>query len=641
MCGIAGLIGIAPELATSAAERMRLTLRHRGPDAHGIACIADPHGEAPPLHLIHTRLAILDLSDAGRQPMSDESSQLTIVFNGEIYNFQELREELQHHGFVSRTGTDTEVILHAYRCWGESFLGRLRGMFAFAIADSRSRSILLARDRLGIKPLYLYHAAGGGLLFASEVRTLLTAGPELVSPRLNLNAMESFLAQGAVFSEQAHVQGVYLLAPGEARVTDWSGRPVRAFAWWSMPFTPETRQRLDRKVAIERLGLTLRQAVKQHLIADVPVGVFLSSGIDSTSVATLATEAGQGVVQTVSIGFDQADYDETAIAEDFAKELGTQHQTVRLSAHQIQEDFEQVLAAVDQPTVDGFNTYYVSRAARQLGLTVALSGLGGDELFGGYRTFRDVPHALKWLRWLRPLRYAKRALATMAMMTRSRALLKAAESLCRPRDPVSLYLLRRELFRPDDRRELLPHNPGTDPITGLSPNQHKRWLSQIQNLDLINQVSFLELTGYMRHMLLRDSDVFSMAHALELRVPLLDHEVVEVAASLPGVWKQPGPRGEPKPLLTEAVGPRLPQRAKKLAKRGFTFPWSEWFRGGLARMAEERLQDRRAWQQLGFDPAAPARMWQRFLHCDPRVSGLHVLALVVLADLTARQKLSP
>jgi asparagine synthase (glutamine-hydrolysing) len=343
-------------------------------------------------------------------------------------------------------------------------------------------------------------------------------------------------------------------------------------------------------------------------------------------------------VRTISVGFDRPEFDETATAAEYARELGTDHLTVRVTAADILADFDRVLAAADQPTVDGFNTYYVCRAARQAGLTVALSGLGGDELFGGYRSFRDVPRAARVLRLARYGRRAGPMVAAVARRVKSRGLLKFAEALGRPTDPVSLYLLRREVFAPADRRALAPLPPGSDPLAGVGEAYVADWRSEVVGLDPENQVSALEMTAYMRHMLLRDADVFSMAHGLELRVPLLDHEFVDAATALPGAWKRPGK--VPKPLLVEAAGARLPAAVTRQPKRGFTFPWAEWFRGPLASAAGDRLTDRAVWDRLGFDPATPGRLWERFRRGDPAVGGVHVLGLVGLADLAARQRLS-
>ncbi|MDW8244513.1 MAG: asparagine synthase (glutamine-hydrolyzing) [Thermogemmata sp.] len=640
MCGIAGILGVDIARAGPAAPRMLAQLRHRGPDDSGIVTIEDPFRSLPPVVLAHARLAIIDLSAAGHQPMRDptqtSSTAPWLVFNGEIYNFRELAAALASEGLKVHTGTDTEVILLAYRRWGIAAIERFRGMFAFVLVDPVQRHIWFARDRLGIKPLYLYRPAGGGLLFASEVRALLAAGPDLVPRRLRPAALESFLAQGAIYGIQSHVAGIEQLPPGECLLTDWNGQVLRSWQYWSLPFVCNAAIRPVRSEVVAQLRQLAQETIRLHLIADVPLGVFLSSGIDSTAVTTLVTEVSTGPVRTVSLGFDQPAFDESPIAADFARQLGTEHISLRLGAHEIRQNLENVLAAIDQPTVDGFNTYFVSWAARQAGLTVALSGLGGDELFGGYASFRDVPEALRWARRLgRSAPWVASLIRRLGRCIKSRALIKLAELFGRSRNDLPhIYLLRRELFLPAERRLLFPLPAGCDPSTGLSPHLFDLPTS----LDIENSISALELTGYMRYMLLRDADVFSMAHGLELRVPLLDHVFVEAVVRLPGYWKRPGKIR--KALLVEIAGPRFPRLASRLPKRGFTFPWTQWFRDGLSTMATERLHDRTLWKKLGLDPRMPAYLWQRFLQKDPAIQGLHILGLVVLADVSYRQGLS-
>jgi asparagine synthase (glutamine-hydrolysing) len=642
MCGMAGLLGVPPELATPAAARMLAALRHRGPDGGGVDVVPDPNGQAHPAVLVHTRLAIRDLSPAGRQPMADESGNRRpnwIVYNGEVFNFLDLHGELAQADWPCRTRCDTEVILHAYRVWGEAAVERFRGMFAWCLLDAGRGTAWFCRDRLGIKPLYLYRPSGGGLLFASEVRTLLAAGPTLVPPHVSASALEGYLAQGAVYGAGAIVTGVELLEPAHSLVTDWSGRSVRSAAYWRLPFgrietaAPPT----DRARAVAALHDTLREAVALRLTADVPVGLFLSGGVDSAAVATIATEVNGPQVQTVSIGFDQPQFDETEQAARVARELGTEHRTLRLTGSDVLDDLPDVLAAVDQPTVDGFNTYFVARQARRAGLTVALSGVGGDELFGGYASFRDVPRAVRWRRRLTPVRSAVRPAARLLAAMLGRGTAKAATLLDRPTCPLHAYLLRRELFLPADRRSLHRLPFGCEPNNGLQSALADDMLRHSGALDSFNQVSLFELSGYLRHMLLRDADVFSMAHALEVRVPLLDHRLVEQVAALPGKWKRAN--GRPKPLLLDAVGPRLPAHAYTAPKRGFTFPWDAWLRGPLRERARQALEDGDIWSQLGVDPSGPRHVWGRFERSDRRLSALQVLGLVVLADYTARHGL--
>lgn len=646
MCGIAGLLGVPHWLADEAAPRMQSAMRHRGPDDRGIERIEDPLGKAPPAVLIHTRLSILDLSPAGHQPMADRppggGGPNWVVFNGEVYNYRDLHGDLAAAGLPCRTSCDTEVILHAYRAWGEDCVERMRGMFAWCLLDRSRGTAWFCRDRMGVKPLYLARPRAGGLIFASELRTLLAAGPELVPPLVSPEALESFLAQGAVMGAGSFLEGVHLLGPGESMVTDWAGRPQSRRRYWQLEPDPDGPGRgveapLGRPEAVERLGRSLRESVGLRLIADVPLGLFLSGGIDSAALATVATEVAGTAVETISIGFDQHQYDETEAAEAVARELGTRHRSLKLTGDSVLRDLPDVLEAIDQPTVDGFNVYFVSLAARRAGLTVALSGLGGDELFGGYASFSDVPRALQLrrsTRWARPL---TPALGWAMRMTGGRRGLKAAELFRRGAEPLPMYLLRRELFLPAERRMLHAPPSGSDPTCGIGLDSMEEMADRVRGMEPINQVSMFEMSLYMRHMLLRDADVFSMAHGLEVRVPLLDHRVVEQAIRMPGAWKRPDPR--PKPLLVDAVGPRLPRSVYTRPKRGFTFPWDAWLRGALRERAVGALAARDTWSRLGFDPSAPTRLWERFLRGDPGVAALQVLALVVLGDYAARHDL--
>lgn len=644
MCGIAGTLGIALEIARPAAERMREALVHRGPDDEGLEVVPDPTGRAPPMVLAHTRLAILDLSPAGHQPMSDQPTgngpPNWIVFNGEIFNFRQLRDELARAGHPSSSQSDTEVILHAVRAWGVDCVERMRGMFAWCLAMPERREAWLCRDRLGIKPLYVARPASGGLLFASEVRALLAAGSDLVPPRVSPAAIESFLAQGAVCGLESIVAGVELLAPGESRILDWSGAVKSSRRYWTCPFptvdSPASHTAAGREEAVARLSSTLREAVKLRLVSDVPLGFFLSGGIDSASVVAVASEVAGSQVHTVTIGFDQPEFDESAEAEALARTFGTRHQTVRLTGREVLDGLEGVLAAVDQPTVDGFNTYFVSRATRAAGLTVALSGVGGDELFGGYASFQDVPRAMALRRRLSWLPTSLAGFAAGLWPGRGGA--KARELFRRDAAPLAMYLLRRELFLRDERRTFHRLPGASDPVSGLPRAVLAELEESSRGLDPLNQVASFELSSYLRNMLLRDADIFSMVHGLELRVPLLDHVLVEQAAALPGDWRRADPR--PKPLLIDAVGPRLPEEVYRRPKRGFTFPWDAWLRGPWRERAAAAVHDRAVWSALGLAPEAPVEVWRRFLSGDRRVAPLATIALVMLGDFAHRHKLS-
>jgi asparagine synthase (glutamine-hydrolysing) len=644
------------ELAEPALARMRLAINHRGPDDRDTVFIERSRGGGGgngggsgngdhPVGFAHTRLAIIDTSAAGRQPMRDESGSW-ITFNGEIYNFAAVGRALQAAGRPCHGRTDTEVILRAYAAWGPDSVNRLRGMFAWALADPAEGTVWLCRDRLGIKPLYIARPPGGGLLFASEVRALLAAGPELVPPRVSATAVESFLAQGMVCGHESVIEGVRAIPQGTSLLLDWDGRERVTRQYWHVPFEQGPTVWVRRSEAIAKLGQTLREAVDCHLISDVPLGLFLSGGVDSSAVATIATEVrNRNAVRTLAMGLDERSFDESADAAKVASELGTEHRNVMLTGNEMLRDISEVFDAMDQPTVDGFNTYFVSRAARRAGLTVALSGIGGDELFGGYGTFRDVPRAIALARWAQQLMGGRAAESGRLSPTAirppigGRGALKLSEMLTRTPSLLSMYLLRRELFLSAERRALHARPRGCNEESGM-PEPELGDLGLLETSDDVgNTISAFELSHYLRYMLLRDADVFSMAVGLEVRVPFLDHLFVETAAPLPGRWKRND--GRAKPLLLDAVGPRLPGWIATQRKRGFAFPWRAWLVGPLRARAHAALSNRDVWRTVGLAEEKPEEMWFRFLRDDARVGASQIIALWVLAEYAQAHTLLP
>ncbi|HTQ08427.1 MAG TPA: asparagine synthase C-terminal domain-containing protein, partial [Polyangiaceae bacterium] len=401
-----------------------------------------------------------------------------------------------------------------------------------------------------------------------------------------------------------------------------------------------------RSEVVSELASGLRRSLSRLLLADVPVGLFLSSGVDSSAVAAVASEVSSERLRTIAVGFDAAAWDETEAAGLSARDLGTRHQRVELSGAEVLASFDDVLAAVDQPTVDGFNTFHISRAARRAGLTVALSGLGGDELFGGYRSFVDVPRALRLRRAARlvgaPGRAALASLCELAAAEpaarrRARALVKLGATLRRPAELPDLYLLRRELFSAAERRALQPLPHASDALSGLESRDLAVLRRDHAGREPLDRIAALEFSTYMRHMLLRDADVFSMRHGIELRVPLLEHYAVAEAARAASRFRRPDPR--PKPLLIDAAGTRLPPRSWQAKKRGFTFPWRAWLTGPLRARAEAGLAGD-GLRNAGLDPDAARGIWRAFAAGDPRVSELEVIALLVLTDYVERHRLS-
>ena len=623
MCGICGVIGIKhTEQAEAVTRRMMEAIRHRGPDDDGLLV-------APSVALGMRRLSIIDLP-GGHQPVFNETGNVAVVFNGEIYNFRQLRGALEACGHVFRTHSDTEVIVHAYEEWGEDCLRELRGMFAFAIWDARESGtsgntarqarIFLARDRLGIKPLY-YSLADGAFLFASEVRALMASGH--ITPRVSPSSLEAYLLFGSVAEPSTIVENVFSLLPGHS-ITLLAGAPLSALQpkrYWDFSEaalqTGSSRPK-NFKDAAKKLRALLEETVRDHMIADVPLGVFLSSGLDSTALVALASRS-QADLRTFTVVFPEQNFSEAKISRESAKHFNTNHQEVLLGPDQVVAQLDDAVNALDQPTMDGLNTYFVSRAAHLAGLKVALSGLGGDEIFGGYSTFTTTPKAafLAGLgRWVPgPLR---RLTADVAIkMAAGDAVLKASAAWRSPNDFPHAYYFTRLLFTPSRVDRLLA--PYFDNLKENENQPASVWRQRIhettrqaQRLDSFNSVSCFELQSYMVNTLLRDTDAVSMANSLEVRVPFVDHRLVEFVGRLPKKFKSVN--GAPKALLVEALSDVLPDNVVGQAKQTFTLPWNLWLRGPLGVRLSQELAN--LTPELGqyMNLRVVAGTWQNFVN---------------------------
>lgn len=585
MCGIVGILvenaSVPPELL----ERATLSLAHRGPDDHGTAILRADGPRLIEVGLGARRLAILDLSPRGHQPMQDPATGNRIAFNGEIYNFRELRQELEGSGCVFRSHSDTEVVLAAYRVWGEACLARLRGMFAFALWDQQKSRLTLARDPMGIKPLYYWHS-GGTFLFASELRTLLQTG--LVRRKIDAVGALSYLAFGSVCEPWTIVDGVRAVPPGSTFVLEHGSPVIREY--WSplQGFTGDGAQGRSQRNEIgnETLSATLRDAVLSHLVSDVPVGVFLSGGIDSSALVAILRSAGVQA-STFSLVFREQEFNEAEYSREVALRFQTDHHEIPVSLDDTLAVLPDALKAMDQPTIDGINTYLVSAKTRAAGVKVALTGLGADELFAGYSNFRRVPRMERMSQRLKRLPVvARRGLAgAMSLAASSGDQKRKFAVLADPSRSVHPYFLLRELFGAEDQHALLAGNGSADAAEQLRDSLD-RSIAATAALDPVNQVSYLESCWYMRNTLLRDSDFMSMAHGLELRVPFLDRPLVEACFRIPGQQKL----GRlPKSLLLENLGVDLPNQIVNRPKRGFTLPFERWLRGEMRPVVEDVL----------------------------------------------------
>lgn len=563
MCGIAGIVwheGRAPEITMALLARMRDALHHRGPDDSGIDI--DARGR---VGLTNARLAIRDLSPAGHMPMRTADDRLCITYNGEIYNAAELRAELSMLGYGFRSTSDTEVVLAGYAMWGDDVVKRLRGMFAFAIADytTEQARVLLARDPLGIKPLY-YTMRGDALVFASELRAFIAAG--MTERTIDRHALSAYLQLGSIPAPLTIFEDVWALDPGSLLIVDAQGaRDPRT--WFEMPAPQAAVERVDVREA-------LRKAVESHLVADVPVGVFLSGGLDSSAIVALAAAHAPGLA-TCTIRFQEKAADESAYARAVADHFKTTHHEIVIGAADMVSGVDDIMRAIDQPSIDGFNTYFISKAAAGVGLKVALSGLGGDELFGGYPTFRGVPRVLNGVRAIRRAGLGAVAARTVSAVTRNDRWRKTAETLMRPATPESAYLMYRGLFAPGEAAALLGTSRfAFDPLTYVRNRA-------AGSGDVRDWVARAEIRTYTTNQLLRDADVMSMAHSLEVRMPLLDTGLVEAMLRVPAAQRLQG--SGPKPMLRAALAGMLPSEVlSRREKKGFTFPLNEWLRSGQA-----------------------------------------------------------
>jgi asparagine synthase (glutamine-hydrolysing) len=634
MCGIAGIIGRLDESNRAALQRMNDAMVHRGPDASG-TWVSPPDARGWGTLLAHRRLAILDLSPAGAQPMTDPVTGHVVVFNGEIYNFADLRRRLVAEGQAFNSTGDTAVMLRALGLHGPDAVKWLRGMFTFACWDPKQRRLLLARDPLGIKPLYVARAsdpnAGWSVAFASELRALL-ASNLLGTPRLDPQAVASGVWNGFVAGPGTVVRGIDLLSPGRLIEFDGAGKEIRDEDFWSIPDRAP-----DPTMDEDHLASILEEGLRLHLASDVPLAVFLSGGIDSSVMANLAQRAARSPIHTFTLAFEEQELNEGPIARRIAAAIGTQHHEVVLTEQHFVENLEAALDSLDQPTFDGLNSYYMSQAIRSAGFTVALSGTGGDELFGGYTSYRDLPVLQRWSRrtaWVPgnlnvaaaelASRFLSRSGKTVPPQTRWA---KLPEMVRRGDDLLALYQLAYALFLPGFQRELLAPGFAEALADGLVPAMRQRITAETRARTPLSAISVMEQRLFLGERLLRDNDVASMASSLEQRVPLVDHVLFESVDRLPDQARY-------QPLGRKAMLRRIGLRGLEPAlferpKTGFVLPLDRWIRRGLQDAMDRTLRDPQAVAPVGLDPVAVERLWRAFLEGAPGMYWSRVWSVYV------------
>lgn len=643
MCGIAGLIGRVDERNKAALRRMNEAMSHRGPDAES-SWVSPPDERGWGALLTHRRLAILDLSPAGVQPMIDPVAGHVLTYNGEIYNYTDLRQRLVGEGQTFNSSGDSAVMLRCLALHGADATKWLRGMFAFGCWDQTRRSLLLARDPLGIKPLYVMRAtsadAGWSIAFASEVRALLASGL-LESPRLDPMAAATMIWNGFVVGPETAVEGIEMLAPGRLLELDGSGKVLRDEDYWQIP-----ERASHPPISEDELASVLEDGLRLHLASDVPLAVFLSGGIDSSVVANLAQKANRSPIHTFTLAFEEQELNEGPIARRIATAIGTEHHEVMLTESDFVGNLDKALDSLDQPTFDGLNAYAISRAIRDAGFTVALSGTGGDELFGGYTSFRDLPklhraaRAASWVSrdvqtgaasaatW--PLRRSK---STVAPQTRWA---KLPDMVRHGDDMLMLYQLAYALFLPEFQSELLAAGGDAMPAYGLPPAMQRRVKRETLHRSPLSAISVMEQRLFLGERLLRDNDAASMAASLEQRVPLVDHVLFESVDRLPDSLRyQPlGRKQMLRQIGLKGLDPQLFERPKS----GFVLPFDKWIRRGLKSAMDETLRDPAAVAATGLSPDAVGRLWAAYLEGASGIYWSRVWAVYVFVRWCHRHR---
>lgn len=574
MCGLVGVFSyhpVAPEISRDEVRTIRDYMDTRGPDGFGEWFSSDGR-----VGLGHRRLSIIDLSEAGKQPMTNEDGSIQLVFNGEIYNYQALREKLIRQGHTFRSHSDSEVLVHLYEEHGEEMVHEMRGMFAFVLWDANRGAMLLARDPYGIKPLY-YADDGWTVRAASQVKALLEGKHVSLLPEPA--GIAGFYLTGSVPEPFTIYQEIRAVPAGSIVWVNHLGASApKSYFSISQVFRDARKEatHLSHPELKQVIHDALLDSVRHHLIADVPVSAFLSAGVDSGTIVALAREAGAEGLQTVTLAFEEyrsTHDDEAPLAREVARTFGTNHRTRPLNEAEFQSELPMILLVMDQPSIDGINTYFISKAAAEIGVKVALSGLGGDELFSGYPSFRDVP------RWVNN----SRLLACVPGLGR---LTRAIASHLVPRDmspklagmieyggsyPGS-YLLRRGLFMPWELKDILGEEMAAEGLHRLAPLQLIEEAIKPDPRSPYSRVAALEASLYMRNQLLRDTDWASMAHSVEVRVPLVDVAVLKALAPALSI----DPSRANKRLLAEIAQPPLPLEVSQRLKTGFNVPLNHW-----------------------------------------------------------------
>lgn len=618
MCGINGFVSekFSREEKTTLVKKMNTTLAHRGPDNDGVW--SDEH-----LCLGHRRLSIIDLSAEGNQPFCTADKRYVITYNGELYNYRELKLELQRAAqgsgnipYFFTTNSDTEVVLAAYIRYGLKCLDLFNGMYAFAIYDTHEKKLIVARDRIGVKPLY-YHYGDDGLIFSSEIRPILHSG--LKKFKLNTDAVSEYAMYQTVLAPRTIVKGIHVLMPGHYLCFENNKATITQY--YSLNKISNQANDLSYAETCNKVKELLSLSVQRRLVADVPFGAFLSGGIDSSAIVGLMSKVSSEKIQTFNVSFDESEFSESKYARIIAQKFNTQHHEIKLSPSDFLKQLPEALAATDHPGGDGPNTYIVSKATKNAGITMALSGIGGDELFAGYDVFKRMAELQK-KSWLNAVPRIARKAAGYAIKQKNKSVSgnKIEELLGQPSINFrTAYPLNRSLYTQKELSALINSGKPFEQIEKIMQD-----VPQIEN-HLLSAVSIAEIQTYLQNTLLRDADQMSMAVALEVREPFLDYKLLEFALSVNDEYKYPH---TPKKLLIDSLGELLPFEIVNRPKMGFTLPWQYWLKNELKSFCEKNIAALEA--KNIFTKNSLLSLWNRFINGDKTITWARVWHLVVL-----------
>ena len=616
MCGINGIYGSEIAGRSGMVESMNRMLNHRGPDSTGTWSDDE-------ITLGHTRLMIIDPDERANQPMTCFQNRFVISFNGEIFNFKELRKEL--HDYPFKTQSDTEVILAAYHKWGLEMFEKFEGQFALAIWDKLNRELLLARDRLGIKPLYYYHTPKL-LAFSSELRPLLKTG--LFPSRVKTEALIDYLRYQTVHAPETIIGDIKMLLPGYYfKVGIDEARHVQY--WYVKVDYDELGHYRSAEEARKKVRELLTASVEKRMIADVPLGAFLSGGIDSSLIVGIMSGLSDQKIRTFNVSFEEEEFSEARYARMISRKFGTDHHEIRLKPNDFLEVIPDVMNDMDHPGGDGFNTWLISKVTKQAGITVALSGLGGDEVFGGYPIFKRYKSLLgqKWILSFPP-GFRKLFGDIMTKFKPGIASEKIARVMVQGYfDLENVYQFDRQVLFDEQIKKLLEKSDLPPKSVYEIVHENVGFKTDGYALSPLSRVSWAEINTYMQNVLLRDTDQMSMAHALEVRVPFLDHHLIEMVLALRDDVKYPH---TPKKLLVDSFPGLLPDDVVHRPKMGFVFPWEHWLKNELKDFAVRglgKLKNRKEFSEAAID-----NLWQEFLQNNPKVTWSRIWPMVTLGN---------